>query len=67
MDDGVASRGHRSNIMNPAFKVLGCNSGQHSNYKTMTCIDYAGGWRKEGEEDPVQAKMNAFMKEELEW
>lgn len=53
--------------MNPAFKVLGCNSGQHSNYKTMTCIDYAGGWRKEGEEDPVQAKMNAFMKEELEW
>mgnify|MGYP006118858719 CR=1 FL=1 len=52
-DDGVPSRGHRTNIFNPAFKVMGCFSGTHSNYGTMTCIDYAGGWRKEGEEDPV--------------
>ena len=29
VDDGVATRGHRHNIMNPAFVKMGCFSGEH--------------------------------------
>ena len=53
IDDGVASRGHRTNIFNQAFKVMGCFSGDHKQYDTMTTIDYAGGFTKKGEEDPM--------------
>ena len=29
IDDGVESRGHRNNIMNPAFTKFGCHQGYH--------------------------------------
>ena len=41
IDDGVPSRGHRNNIFNPAFGKIGCFSGPHSGYDTMTCLVYA--------------------------
>ncbi|CDW89935.1 UNKNOWN [Stylonychia lemnae] len=41
IDDGVASRGHRNNIFQSKFGKLGCFSGQHSGYETMTCLVYA--------------------------
>ena len=67
VDDGVSSRGHRTNIFNPAFKVMACFSGEHKQYETMTTIDYAGGFVKKGEEDPMQAQMNEFMKEKVDF
>lgn len=67
VDDGVSSRGHRHNIFNPAFKVVGIFSGPHKQYDTMTTIDYAGGFTKKGEEDPMQAQMNEFMKEKVDF
>lgn len=44
VDDGVANRGHRTNIFKPGFKVMGASHGPHSYYRTMTCMDYAGGF-----------------------
>lgn len=32
IDDGVVSRGHRLNIMNPAHVAFGCHSGSHAVY-----------------------------------
>lgn len=43
IDDGVSSRGHRTNIFNANFKVMGSHSGAHKTYGTQTVIDYASG------------------------
>ena len=43
VDDGVADRGHRKILMNPAYRVAGVACGPHSVYKTMCVIDLADG------------------------
>ena len=43
IDDGVASRGHRVNLMKPEFTFMGARSGPHGQYNHMTVINYAGG------------------------
>ena len=43
IDDGVASRGHRTNIFKPEFLILGSWASVHGTYSTETVLDYAGG------------------------
>ena len=42
VDDGVASRGHRVNLMKPAFGVTGVAIGEHKTYGYQVCLGYAG-------------------------
>jgi uncharacterized protein YkwD len=41
VDDGVASRGHRRNILDPGFRAVGIAIGPHRRYGTMCVMDLA--------------------------
>ncbi len=41
VDDGVPSRGHRSNLFNKSFRVVGTACGPHTEYELMCAQDFA--------------------------
>lgn len=43
IDDGVKSRGHRTNILQNNFKVVGVACAKHPSYGSVCVMDFAGG------------------------
>jgi hypothetical protein len=43
IDAGVPDRGHRKNILNPAFRFVGIGIRPHTKYRTNCVQDFAGG------------------------
>jgi hypothetical protein len=67
IDDGVTNRGHRDNLFNPEFRVMGCNTDTHIDFVTMTTIDFCTAFVGHGEEDPIEKQMDLFLREEFEF
>lgn len=44
IDDGVPGRGHRKNILNPDFSVVGVAHARHPSIRTVTVMDFASGF-----------------------
>jgi hypothetical protein len=42
IDDGVPSRGHRTNLVNPQFLKVGIATGPHTKFRTCCVMDFAG-------------------------
>ena len=46
IDDGVQSRGHRKNLLNPRLKYIGIAAGNHKEYENCYVIVFTGGVRE---------------------
>lgn len=51
IDDGFASRGHRTRLMSADYRVAGLSCGKHPKYEVMCCLTLAGSFM-----DSVAAK-----------
>jgi len=51
VDDGVSNRGHRTNIFNPNFKMIGIASGPHKEYGHCIVTPLAGGMEEKQYKD----------------
>ncbi len=45
VDDGVPDRGHRKNLLNPAYREVGVAIGPHRGFRTMGVMDLASGYQ----------------------
>jgi len=45
VDDGVANRGHRKNLLEERFTLVGASFGFHSEYRCCCVMDFAGGMK----------------------
>jgi uncharacterized protein YkwD len=46
VDDGVSDRGHRKNLFQASFRVMGVDCGPHAVYGTTCAITFAAGFRE---------------------
>ncbi|MCP4156246.1 MAG: CAP domain-containing protein [bacterium] len=51
IDDNVPNRGHRTNIFNELYNIVGVSCGAHKSYGWMCTMDFAGGYTEKNPRD----------------
>ncbi|CDW83699.1 UNKNOWN [Stylonychia lemnae] len=64
IDDGVQSRGHRKNILNPAHRTLGVAFEEHKQCGSIIVCNYAFNYKSSKHEDPLKQIINSWVVEE---
>jgi len=59
IDDGVASRGHRKNLTNPEFKVMGAAAGEFPKYGNIMTQNFAKTFKEAPENYPSRRRLHA--------
>ncbi|MBA4388725.1 MAG: CAP domain-containing protein [Verrucomicrobia bacterium] len=54
VDDSVPDRGHRKNIFNPDFRLVGVAAGPHKEYGLMCAMDFAGVFKEKKKRKPTK-------------
>jgi uncharacterized protein YkwD len=49
IDDGTPSRGHRNNLLNPRYQLIGVGCGAHRELRVMCVLDLAGSYTEKDE------------------
>ena len=65
IDDGSRSKSHRNNVFSEQWNHMGCYTGSHKDFLTMSTIDYAEGFIEKGGKDPLEEQIDELMKEEV--
>jgi len=61
IDDGVSSRGHRTNIFKKAFAYVGIYTGPHKTYGRQTVFDFSGSWKEFNYNSPALPTPSSYM------
>ena len=64
INDSGFSKGHFDNIFNPDYHMISCFTARHREHEKVTCINYAGYFQTEGENE-MEKQVEGFLSEKV--
>jgi hypothetical protein len=46
---------------------MGCYSGLHADFESITVVDFCGAFIRHGDVDPIDSQMDVFLREDVDF